>query len=415
MFQLKNTKRKVKTGFSQQHTKRNNTMLLFNLIRRRAPISRIMLAELTGLSATTVSLLVEDLLDNGLIVETGAAETNMRGRKPIMLEINGKGGYFVIVELRSKGFICSLYDLNAQKIALQKYNREQIIREKISLCQAIDKLVKENDIACENLIGINITYPGIVESANKTIISSTVLDISDYVTQEDIEQLKKEWADSLFLVTNTSVVSAYSEYILNQGIADSTIIEITMNEGIGAGVVLVDENGECMHYYVMEIGHMVIERGGKQCKCGNRGCFEALCGAANLIKRVNEEAGLHLEYDEEFGAEINSDAMREIRKAAEQGNEKVIAIVDDMANMLETVIINIVNMVNAEYVFLGGVVMDLISESGIGAIRKNVNRLHVKKDRGDCAIQASKLDRDRTRSGAVYMIMDEVFTVSQQE
>lgn len=414
MFKIKTSKSKVKTGFSQQQTKRNNTMLLFNLIRKKAPVSRIMLAEMTGLSATTVSLLVEDLLDNNLVCETGIADTNMRGRKPIMLEVNGKGGFFIIVELLSKGFICSLYDLNAEQIDIAKYRLENIKKENITLNQAIRKLIAKNKIEVTDLIGINLTYPGVVDSIGKRFVSSTVLEISDYVLQEDIARLKEEWAGSQFLITNTSVISAYSEYVLNSGIANSTIIEITMDEGIGAGVVLVGEKGECMHSYIMEMGHMVIERDGKLCKCGNRGCFEALCGAATIIKRVNERAGLSLEYDEEFGADVNRQAVNIIKEEIEKGNKKVIAVVEEVADMLETAIINTINMVNAEYVFLSGLIVEMLGERWINRIRENVTRLNVKREFCKCSIQVSKLDYELNRKGAVYMIMDEAFNVSAE-
>ena len=55
MFEINSARNRVKTGFSQQQTKRNNTMLLFNLIRKNSPISRIMLAEATGLSRQTIA------------------------------------------------------------------------------------------------------------------------------------------------------------------------------------------------------------------------------------------------------------------------------------------------------------------------------------------------------------------------
>ncbi|MEI6101339.1 MAG: hypothetical protein WCP73_05815, partial [Eubacteriales bacterium] len=116
MFEIKSTKNKVKTGFSQQQTKRNNTMLLFNLIRKNSPISRIMMADATGLSATTVSLQIEDLIANNLVREIGEPEASARGRRPIMLEVNGTGGYFVLVEMTNTGLICHLYDLRYQHI-----------------------------------------------------------------------------------------------------------------------------------------------------------------------------------------------------------------------------------------------------------------------------------------------------------
>lgn len=413
MFKFKSPEDKEKTGFSQQYTKLSNMMLLFNLIRKNAPISRIMLAEMTGLSATTVSQLVEELLYNGLIREAGIADTNLRGRKPIMLEINGESAYFIVIELLSKGFTCSLYNLNVERADFVKYQKEEIKNGGMTLNRVIQDMIQKNGVSPDKLTGINILYPGIIDNVHKRIISSTVLDVSGYITPEDIARVKNEWSDAQFFITNSSVASVYSEYMQSSGISNSTIIEIGMDEGIGAGGILIGEKGECLHYYIIEVGHMVIERGGKPCKCGNRGCFEAVCGLASVIKRISDAAALNLEYDEEFGAEINRKAVESIRNEIAKGNEKVIAIADDVANMVETAIINIVNTVNAEYVFISGGIVDMLSESSINQIRRNVNELDVKKEYRECVIEVSKMDREMTRKGAAHMIIDAAFTVQE--
>ncbi|MEG2521121.1 MAG: ROK family transcriptional regulator [Christensenellaceae bacterium] len=414
MYQFIAEKNKKKTGFSQQQTKRNNTALLFNLVRANAPISRINLAEKTGLSATTVSLLIEELIENRLIKETGTADTNMRGRKPIMLEVNGDGGYFIVLELMNRGFICSLYDLSANRISLLKIKIDEIKKKNITVNDAIYKMLKDNKISKKKLIGVNISYPGIVDGINNKLISSTVLEISEIITNEDIVKLIQDNPNVHLLINNTSVVVAYAEYMLNSNFVNCTIIGMTMYEGIGAGVIIVGSKGECTHSYDMEIGHMVIERGGKKCKCGNRGCLEAICSAPAIFERINKETSLDIEYGEEWGSEINEQAVEIIKKEMELGNEKVMTIVDDFMAMLITAIVNTINMISAQHVFISGVLINMLGNECIERINEQVNSLHVMKSKEKCEVQISKLDYELIRKGAVYMIMDSVFAISSE-
>ena len=128
MYRLKSARSRVKSGFSQQNTKHGNTMLLFNLIRKNSPLSRIMLSDMTGLSATTVSMLVEDLMLNELVMEIGTVDSNLRGRRPIMLQLNRDGGYVGVVEVINTGLNCYLYNLVCECVdkAYFRYNQDPV-------------------------------------------------------------------------------------------------------------------------------------------------------------------------------------------------------------------------------------------------------------------------------------------------
>ena len=187
MYKLR-TSQSVKIGFSQKNTKHNNTMLLFGLIRKYSPLSRINLAKMTGLSATTVSLLVEELMYNNLVMEIGCGDTSMRGRKPILLQINGEGAYIAVVEIINTGVNCYIYNLLCERVAGIKY---RIKNGRKKLTDIIIHILKEKNISKEKLVGININYPGIIDKVNKKVVYSTVIPSDNYFGNDDIEELKK--------------------------------------------------------------------------------------------------------------------------------------------------------------------------------------------------------------------------------
>lgn len=110
----------IRTGMPsasyQQHLKDQNATLLFDLVRRRAPISRAELTKASGLSAATVTVLVDELLQGGWLVELGAVGSTARGRRPINLAVNAARGAVATLEILSDGSILSVYDICLHKL-----------------------------------------------------------------------------------------------------------------------------------------------------------------------------------------------------------------------------------------------------------------------------------------------------------
>ena len=100
----------------QQHLKDQNATLLFDLVRRRSPISRAELTKASGLSAATVTVLVDELLQGGWLVELGAVGSTARGRRPINLAVNAARGAVATLEILSDGSILSVYDICLHKL-----------------------------------------------------------------------------------------------------------------------------------------------------------------------------------------------------------------------------------------------------------------------------------------------------------
>ena len=116
MIQIRNIQQN-EYSVTQQALRLNNTTLLFNLIRDTMPISRIELAKQSPFSSSTISNLVDELLQQQWIIETIKTQNSARGRRSTMLEVNAQRGFVATVELLGRGYICTLYDICLKKIA----------------------------------------------------------------------------------------------------------------------------------------------------------------------------------------------------------------------------------------------------------------------------------------------------------
>ena len=413
MFEIKSARNKVKTGFSQQQTKRNNTMLLFNLIRKSSPVSRIMLADMTGLSATTVSMLIEDLLANNLVHQIGEAEPSARGRRPIMLEVNGAGGYFILVEMTNTGLICHLYDLKFQHIDCMHYRISGSIQKNVA-SGFIFQMTEKRGIPASLLLGINVIYPGIVDRTAKKMIYSAIVTTSDLLNDSEVLYLQEQYPNALVMVSNYSSVSAYAEYSFNDYDYNRSLVAINIFEAVGAGAIFVNEKGEKTVDFSIELGHMMMDRNGPVCKCGNKGCLEALVAACALFKRVEQEAGVSLNYSDEFNVKQNVESMKTVAKLAEEGNPAVVRLLDQEAEWIAIGITNMNNIIDPGYIFIGGTIRHL-GENFLNLIKEKMKKLNLKHTDFPSIINFSKLDGEERLKGGLAMMMDDIFALSTEK
>jgi|GEM_PF-861270 len=413
MFEINSTKNRVKTGFSQQQTKRNNTMLLFNLIRKNSPISRIMLAEATGLSATTVSMLIEDLIANNLVREIGEAEPIARGRRPIMLEVNATGGYFIVVELINTGLLCHLFDLKNRHLDFMQYRITGDLQANVT-SDFINQMLYKKGIPVSLLLGINVVYPGIVDRATKKMVYSAIVPTRDLLSDNEVELLQKTYPNAVFMINNYSGVNAYGEFIFNDYDYTRSLVAVNIFEAVGAGAIFVNEKGEKTVDFSIELGHMMMDRDGPVCKCGNKGCLETLVGICALFKKVEAATGITLNYTDEFNHSRNVEAMKKVKELADEGNPAVIGILQEASRWIAIGLTNMNNIIDPGYIFIGGTIRYL-GDDFLNMIRENMRQLNLKHTDFPNIINYSHLDGEERLKGCIAMMMDDIFALRMEK
>jgi len=404
-----NTEANIRNGFSQKNTKHNNFMLIFDLIRKYSPISRIRLAKMTGLSATTVSMIVEEMKHNGIVVETGCVDTKTSGRKPISLSLNAQGGYICVLEIINTGINYYLYDLLCECVDVYRY-RPQGEFNHLSV-EIIESLLAKNNIDKDRLLGINVDYPGIVDKNNGKMIFSAVVSCDEYFNNLDVEALKKNFPESTVLVHNDSDIAAYSAFMYKTHTSNETFLFVNIFECIGAGVIYVDEYGDRMLNYSVEIGHIMVDSNASHCMCGNIGCLELVAGAREIFRRINEETDLSFEYSNEFLSETNVNCMKMLGHELKKGNAQVYTVMEDIAEKIAIALANVNNILDPGEIHIGGLVKYL-GEEFIDMIREKYAVMNVLPTACSGEIKLTKMDRTDCSKGAANMVLDAVFAIT---
>lgn len=386
--------------YSQQVIKDRNATLLFNLVRKMAPISRAELARVSGLSPATVTVLMEELLENQWIRELSAAERGSRGRRPIQLEVNAGAGFVVTLEILSAGYVCCLYDICQNKISEFRY--PYAIPSTADMCRSVEMLVDQQ--GRERLLGIHILYPGLFERSSGQLGFSAVIPVENMPDPQLAEILRTQFPEVSVMISNNATAMAYSVFAAHMPHAPTPLLALSIHEGINAGIVTDDHT--CIP---LEAGHIIIEKNGMPCTCGNRGCLETLCSTTALFRQIRERTSLRPEYQESYGAESNYRAMEQVADAFSRGDPEVTAVVKDFACALCSGIVSIVNLFGLQSVYIGGSVR-LLGEPFIQMIRELLAQ-HFRIITNTQAVQCALFDDDleASRKAAVTLTMERLF------
>ncbi|ANA79495.1 ROK family protein [Paenibacillus glucanolyticus] len=323
----------------QALVKKINTSIILDTIRQHAPVSRAKVSKLTGLNKATVSNLVQELSSHHLIQEIGPGESS-GGRKPQLLLFNGKAGYAIGVELRVKQMTAVLTDLEGRILAeddrpLEGHDVESVTRLMVSM---INGLMRQAPPSHYGIIGIGVGVPGMVDGDGTVLFAPNL--------GWDMVPLQKQLEHELGLpvtIDNEANAGAQGELRFGAGQDARHLLYISAGSGIGSGIIINGELYKGARGYAGESGHMSIEAEGRECTCGNRGCWELYASEKS--------------YDSK-GTALPSRRTSELIHYAEQGHEETIRHFEELGRFLGVGITNLVNGFNPQSVIIGGPLSD---------------------------------------------------------
>ena len=394
-------------NISQQEIRHSNTRMVLNMIRDMAPISRVDLARNCSLSVSTVSNLVDGLIRDEWVVEKESVAISARGRHAVMLEVNEQRGFVATVELLSRGYICTVYDIKLHKICGQRikdtiYNAEHIAR-------TITGMLVANKISIEKLLSIHLIFPGIVDQVSGDLISSAAFPDIANLDRHVVIRLREMFPQALVLVSTNGTIIALEEFVINKTSPTLPLLSLNIDEAIFGGVVMSNPDSNMNFCFPVEIGHSIIDYNGEECYCGNRGCLETLCSTPKLFKMLNERAGMKLEYSDLFGSDCNVDAMKTVAKELENKNEEVIKVLKDYTQVLCKGLISNINLLGIQSVRIGGDIA-FLGETYLEMIKTTFNELCSPLiNKGRIKFELFLSDYEQIRLAATLMCLDIVF------
>jgi predicted NBD/HSP70 family sugar kinase len=304
-----------------------NRRIILNLIRMRQPVSRAELARLTGLQRSTVSLIIEQLIDEQWISE-GAFGHLPRGRKPRFLHLNNERAGIIGINVRPKLTTIALTDLSANFITQDSLSTCEDPQKFLQdLAERIKKLRDSNpQIFCE---GVGVGIPGRVERHTRKLVFAPNLGWRDVNIKQYLEEVTKLPVE----VDNAANSCALFELWFGKHAENvHDLIALTVSEGIGTGIIANDQLVSGENGMAGEFGHVSINENGDFCSCGNRGCWEIYASNSATVEYYSRNLA------KPRNGRITTNGIKptfdDILKLYELGDPKAIESMERMAHYL---------------------------------------------------------------------------------
>ncbi|BEP71824.1 MULTISPECIES: ROK family protein [unclassified Variovorax] len=278
----------MKTIGDQQLLKRLNRSVLLRLLRAQPGLSRARLASESGLTKSTVSLLVRELLDEGWLSESGAAVADGLGRPstPLRINVGVRALMGVEIAVETLRLVCvSLQGevLHAQAEPLDDGEPARVCAQLARMAAAAHAQLDQRGL---RLSSIGVCVPGAVDDCTGVVRFAPNLGWRNVNLLPALE--KALAAAGLPGVTvqlqNDADAAALGEYEFAAGEGEDPLIFVNSDVGVGAGVVLNDRLFTGAQGMAGEIGHTILQLDGPLCSCGRRGCAEAFFGSRVLAR-----------------------------------------------------------------------------------------------------------------------------------
>jgi glucokinase-like ROK family protein len=391
----------------QLFIRRLNTALVMDCLRTHGPLSRAGLSAAVGLNRSTVSSVINDLLEENFVREIGL-QPSERGRPGMLLELNPDGGCAVGVEIGVDFLSVVLTDFIAQVLWRQRITSDPQ-DEQSAIIERAEGIVQEALEIGEGrglrLLGIGLGVPGLVDIRQGNLVFAPNLRWRNV-------PFRRMWTRRFHLpifVENEANAAALGEYYSGVARDVQNLIYLSAGIGLGGGIIIKGKLFRGSGGYAGEIGHMTVDPDGELCGCGKRGCWETVVGPRAIVRRVKEalESGGKSQIRTLVKNDLNRIDVDVVVRAAQAGDLVALTALEEVGVQLGIGIGNLVNTFNPQMVVLGGV-LSLASPFLLPVIEETVQEHALEQPYEIVKIAASAHGADACVMGAVALVLDDI-------
>lgn len=329
-------------GANLDHARRFNRRVVLETVRLRAPLSRADITRATGLAPQTISNIIAELTEAGLVRSVNR-RSGARGQPAVDLDINPEGGFTVGVSISHGALLAILADVagtprDRVEVELASSAPEEAIAQ---IERAVTTMLSRQRIARRRVWGVGLVIPAIFQDDRLVALGEPALPGWRDVP---IRQALQDRLSLPVLLENDATAAAIGERLYGAGKALTDFAYIYIGAGIGGGIFARGQPYRGGYGKSGEIGHIVIDTGGRPCSCGNRGCLERYASVSLGL------AAIGLAQD---GAK-RSDIDR-LAAAHEAGDPRLDSWLSEAAASLRQAIVTLENILDPQTVILGGV------------------------------------------------------------
>lgn len=367
-------------------------MALVRYLCAKPGLSRADLATAVGLTKSTVTMLVRELLAEGWLIEREVIATGDVGRRPTPLFIDPSRLLLMGADVGIDSVRVVATSLTGDVLArvVTSYRTSKSAKARIgSLAAAMLKVRKQLDEREHRIIGIGVGLPGGVDEARGFLHLAPNLQWRDVPVGAF---LAKRLADSTLAgiplyLQNEADVAAIGEMEFNPSQATDPLLYLSINQGVGAGVIVGDHLLTGSRGFAGEVGHIVLQINGPLCSCGRRGCAEALIGMRSMLPLAKQELASPID---------------EIERRLENNDGDTVLAVKKAGSYLGVLLQNVASAYDPGCIVLGGCLVDL-GDVFLAPALKTLNDYSAAANLEPPAVRLSRFGADAVAIGAAAL------------
>jgi len=302
-----------------------NRRIALNIIRRSQPMSRADLARRSGMQRSTVSAIVEQLIDEGWVTE-GASGPSTRGRRPRLLHLNVERAGIVAVDIRPETTRVALAGIDARFVMQAGWPTPSSPE---AFAKTLAGTVESFRAAHQDIVfeGVGVSLPGRVNDEGELVFAPNL-----GWGQVNLRRLLESEIGLPLALENAASACALAELWFGRHPENvRNLVAVTVSEGIGVGLLL---NGQLVRgggAMSGEFGHVVIDDRGAPCACGRRGCWEQFASNQAAVRHFLGRNAARKHSGRRAGRSLQ---FTDILALADGGDRRAVATLERMAYYL---------------------------------------------------------------------------------
>ncbi len=231
---------------------------------------------------------------------------------------------------------------------------DPIIADMAALCR---KLIADEGLTLADIESVGVATPGTANNVTGVVEYANNIPFLQYPLAD---RLSAQLDGKKVYIENDANAAAKAEAIAGVAAGAPISVMITLGTGVGGGIIIDGKVYTGFNFAGAELGHVVIQKGGRQCSCGRKGCWEAYSSATGLVNITKDHivearaAGKKTIMDDMIGGDLSKVSARTAFNAMKQGDEIGAQVVDEYISYLSCGIVNMINIFQPNVLSIGG-------------------------------------------------------------
>ena len=323
---------------------------IFEHVRAKGQAARADITRALGISPGSATTLTAELIQQGLLHEVAQPPRDQgRGRPPVALEIVPGAGHVIGIKLSHERHTALLTDYAGTTVAEAELTTSLGARPLEDLLDEVDRLMKRllkragRSMTAVNGIGIGL--PGVIDHQGGTVRWSPLLEKRD---QEFGVAFEARFGGSLFLENDANMLTL-AELWFGAGRSMSDFAVVTIENGVGMGLVLNNQLYRGSYGVGLELGHTKVQIDGALCRCGQRGCLEAYLADYALAREASTALNYPINQQQSMQAILDN-----LFSEAKNGNPAALTIFQRAGRYLSLGLSNVMQLFDPALIILSG-------------------------------------------------------------